>query len=91
MSSEQQADSRTVVPGGIADPVEAARAELKAALAAIEQRANIPRRVEQATTRGAAQLREVYEKQPALTIAAVVAGAATVGGLIWVVARWLSR
>ena len=36
---------RTAVPIGIADPVEQARAELKAALAAIEQKANVPARV----------------------------------------------
>jgi len=45
---------RTVVPGGILDPVASARAELKAALAAIEVKGNIPRRVEKASTRAAA-------------------------------------
>ena len=42
---------RTAVPLGIDDPVERARAELKAALAAIEVKANVPRRVAQATER----------------------------------------
>ena len=36
---------RTAVPLGITDPVESARAELKAALLAIEEKANVPRRV----------------------------------------------
>ena len=36
---------KTAVPLGIADPVEQARAELKAALAAIEVKANVPRRL----------------------------------------------
>ena len=35
---------RTAVPLGIADPVVQARTELKAALAAIEEKANVPRR-----------------------------------------------
>src|ERR671911_332476 len=35
----------TAVPLGLNDPVEKARAELKAALAAIEVKANVPRRV----------------------------------------------
>ena len=35
----------TAVPLGITDPVEKARTELKAALAAIEVKANVPRRV----------------------------------------------
>ncbi len=42
---------RTAVPLGIADPVEKARAELKAALAAIEVKANVPRRVSRADRR----------------------------------------
>jgi hypothetical protein len=43
---------RTAVPLGITDPVERARAELKAALAAIEEKSNVPKRVAVATDRG---------------------------------------
>ncbi len=91
MSSEQQRVSRTVVPGGITDPVQSARAELKAALAAIEQRANIPRRVEKAAARGAVRLRRLRDDNPGLALAAVVAAAATVGAVVWGIARSLSR
>ena len=42
---------RTAVPLGLTDPVERARAELKAALAAIEQKGNVPRRVSRASVR----------------------------------------
>lgn len=91
MSSEFQGVPRTVVPAGIEDPVQAARAELKAALAAIEERANVPRRIEKAAARGAAKLRESYDEQPGLTIAAVAAGVVAIGGLVWAVVRGLSR
>ena len=43
---------RTAVPPGVVDPVESARAELKAALAAIEIKGNFPRRIEKASQRG---------------------------------------
>ena len=36
---------RTAVPLGITDPVESARAELKAALSAIEEKTNVPKQV----------------------------------------------
>ena len=82
---------RTVVPAGITDPVESARAELKAALAAIEQRANVPRRIEGASARGAVKLRRANRENPALVVAGVAVVAATVGGLVWLGARFLAR
>ncbi len=81
----------TVVPAGITDPVQSARAELKAALAAIEKRANIPRRIEKASARGARRLREAKRENPALVVAGVVGAAAAVGGIVWLIARGLSR
>ncbi len=91
MSSEQSGRARTVVPAGITDPVESARAELKAALAAIEQRANIPRRIEKAAARGAVRLRRVRDENPGLVVAGVVAAAAAIGGIVWLIARGMSR
>ena len=74
---------RTAVVIGISDPVEQARAELKAALAAIEQKGNIPRRVTVATERGVQKARAFNRRNPAAAAAVVVAGAAVVGALVW--------
>ncbi len=82
---------RTAVPAGIADPVLSARAELKAALAAIEVKGNIPRRVEQATTRAVARAKVFADRNPTAALAVVGGIAATVGGLVWLIARALSR
>lgn len=83
--------ARTVVPAGIVDPRESARAELKAALAAIEIKGNIPRRIEKASTRGIAKARVFADRNPIAAAAAVLGVAATVGGIVWVVARAISR
>lgn len=82
---------RTAVPAGITDPVAAARAEFKAALAAIEIKGNLPRRIEKASVRGAAKARAFADRNPVAAVAAVVGIAASLGGLVWVVARTLSR
>lgn len=82
---------RTAVPAGIDDPVASARAELKAALAAIEQKANVPRRVEQASQRGLVRARAFARRNPAGAVLAVVGVAAAVGGAVWVIARAVSR
>jgi|GEM_PF-388630 hypothetical protein len=82
---------RTVVPDGITDPVQSARAELRAALAAIEVRGNFPRRIEKATARGVVRARSFAHRNPVGAGAVVVAAAATVGGLVWVIARAISR
>lgn len=82
---------RTVVPGGIVDPVASARAELKAALAAIEVKGNIPRRVEKASTRAAAKARVFADRNPLGAIAAAVGIAAVVGGAVWAIARAIAR
>ena len=89
--SDPKSLPRTVVPAGITDPVQSARAELKAALAAIEQRANIPRRVERSAARGAAKLRTAWAESPALVVAGVVGAAVVVGGAVWLVVRGLSK
>jgi hypothetical protein len=82
---------RTAVPLGIADPVEQARAELKAALAAIEQKANVPRRVMQATDRSIVKARAFSRRNPGAATAAVVAGAAAVGAIVWGAVRLYLR
>ncbi|GAA1996049.1 hypothetical protein [Microbacterium ulmi] len=82
---------RTAVPLGIADPVEQARAELKAALAAIEEKANVPRRVAKATEQRVAQARSFTRANPAAATAAVVAVAAGVGALVWALVRAYTR
>ncbi len=82
---------RTAVPAGIVDPVTSARAELKAALAAIEVKGNIPRRVEKASVRAAARARVFADRNPAGAIAAAVGVAAVVGGAVWAIARAIAR
>lgn len=82
---------RTAVVIGAGDPVEQARAELKAALAAIEQKANIPRRVSRATDRGIAQARTFVRRNPSLGVASVVAGAVVVGTAVWALVRVYTR
>ncbi|MEU4014615.1 MULTISPECIES: hypothetical protein [unclassified Microbacterium] len=82
---------RTAVPGGIVDPVASARAELKAALAAIEVKGNIPRRIEKASVRGAAKARVFADRNPIGAIAAAVGVAAVVGGAVWAIARAIAR
>jgi ElaB/YqjD/DUF883 family membrane-anchored ribosome-binding protein len=82
---------RTAVPIGIADPVEQARAELKAALAAIEQKANVPKRVYEATDRTVVKARAFTRKNPTAATSAVVTGAAVVGFLVWAAVRLYTR
>lgn len=82
---------RTAVPLGITDPVEKARAELKATLAAIEEKGNIPRRVNQATERRVRLLRQFAHTDPALAAIAVVGVAAAVGVAVWGAVRLFTR
>ncbi len=82
---------RTAVPLGITDPVERARAELKAALAAIEEKSNVPKRVALATDRGVTKARRFAQDRPTAAVVAVV-GAATVAGLaVWGLIRLYTR
>lgn len=82
---------RTVVPAGLTEPVESARAELRAALAAIEVRGNFPRRIEKASARAVVRARAFAHRSPVGAGAAVVAAAAAVGGLVWLIARAITR
>jgi len=82
---------RTAVPLGITDPVERARAELKAALAAIEEKGNVPRRVSRATDRFTTRARAFAQDQPAAAGAIVLAGAVTVGAIVWAIIRSYTR
>jgi hypothetical protein len=82
---------RTAVPLGIGDPVEQARTELKAALAAIEVKANVPRRVGRAVDEGVEQARAFQRRNPALTAVAVIVGAAAIGAAVWGFVRLYTR
>lgn len=82
---------RTVVPGGITDPVEAARAELKAALAAIEEKANVPKRVAKATEREMSKARAFANERPIAAAVTAVAVAVTVGATVWGLVRLYLR
>jgi hypothetical protein len=90
MSSDKPLPA-TAVPAGITDPVTQARAELKAALAAIEVKANVPKRVAEATERRVVVLRRMARRNPAGVTAAVVATAVAVGGVVWGFVRLYTR
>jgi len=79
------------VPLGITDPVQSARAELKAALAAIEVKANAPRRASEAVERKVQEVRRKAQQNPGAA-AAVVAGVASLVGLaVWGIVRAYTR
>lgn len=82
---------RTAVPLGIEDPVEKARAELKAALAAIEVKANVPRRVSVRIDQAVDGAKKFSRRNPALARLAAVAAAAAAGAAVWAFARSYSR
>lgn len=82
---------RTAVPLGITDPVQSARAELKAALAALEDKANVPRRASEAVDEKIREVRASAQRNP-ITTSAVVAGVASLVGLaVWGVVRAYTR
>lgn len=92
MSSEAPVPvPRTAVPLGITDPVEAARAELKAALAAIEEKANVPRRVGRVVDERVAQARAFQRRNPGLAAVAIVVGAVAIGAAVWGAVRLYTR
>jgi hypothetical protein len=82
---------RTAVPIGIADPVEQARAELKAALAAIEEKANVPKRLGIAVDEGVTRARAFQRRNPVAATAAVVVGALAIGAAVWGFVRLYTR
>ena len=82
---------RTAVPLGIADPVEQARAELKAALAAIEEKANVPKRLGIAVDEGVTKARAFQRRNPVAAAASVVVGAVAIGAAVWGLVRLYTR
>ena len=82
---------RTAVPLGIADPVVQARTELKAALAAIEDKANLPRRISKETDRRIAQAKEFKRRHPVAAAVVVVGAAAAIGAAVWGFVRLYTR
>lgn len=88
MSSEP---SPTVVPSGIKDPVQLARAELKAALAAIEIKANYPKRISNAADRAVRKGKAVADSRPAAALAGIIVGSVAIGTAVWGLARAASK
>ncbi|MCI9859049.1 hypothetical protein [Microbacterium proteolyticum] len=82
---------RTAVPLGISDPVESARAELKAALAAIEVKANVPRRASDAVDRTVSEVRAKARSNPTVAAAAVGGVAIAVGLAVWGIVNAYTR
>ena len=82
---------RTAVPLGLTDPVEQARSELKAALAAIEEKANVPKRAAKATERATVSARQFADRNPTGAAAAAVGVALAVGLVLWGAVRLYTR
>lgn len=82
---------RTAVPLGITDPVQSARAELKAALAALEEKANIPRRASEAVDQKIRDVRRSAQRNPGATTALVAGVAGLVGFAVWGIVRAYTR
>jgi len=82
---------RTAVSIGITDPVERARAELKAALFAIEEKTNVPKRLTRATDDAVTSARRFVQHNPTGGVAAVIGVAAAVGLTVWGLVRIYTR
>lgn len=82
---------RTAVPLGITDPVQSARAELKAALAALEDKANVPRRASEAVDRKVLEVRQSAQRNPGAAAAVVAGVASLVGFAVWGIVRAYTR
>lgn len=94
MSSESVYSSKTpatVVPSGIDDPVLLARAELAAALAAIEYKANIPARAAEKIQAGTEKARAFAQREPVTALVAAAGFAIAVGAAVWGIARLIAR
>ncbi len=94
MSSDASAPvpmPHTAVPLGITDPVEKARTELKAALAAIEVKANLPRRVSVRIADSIEKAQAVSKRNPGRAAIAAIAAAAAAGAAVWAFVRSYSR
>jgi len=88
MSSEYRS---TVVPSGIKDPVQLARAELSAALAAIEIKANYPKRIRRRLDRATTKAKKIAAEKPIAALTGIVVGATAFGTAVWGLARLASR
>lgn len=73
---------RTLVPQ-LGHPVAQARAELKAALAAIEEKANLPKRAARWTDKAVHRARTFARARPIQAAAIAVGAAAVVGLAVW--------
>ena len=82
--------SRTLVPEGL-DPVAQARAELKSALAAIEEKANVPKRMGIAVDTYVNKGQKLAKERPAAALALAIAGAAAIGCAVWGAVRVYTR
>ena len=89
-SHDSVSTSRTIVPEGL-DAVAQARAELKAALAAIEEKGNVPKRLGRTVDSWAEKGKRLAKERPAAALGLVVAGAVAVGLIVWGGVRLYTR
>lgn len=78
------------MPEGL-DPVAQARGELKAALAAIEEKANVPKRMGIAVDTYVDKGQRLAKERPAAALALALAGAAAIGIVVWGAVRIYTR
>lgn len=81
----------TAVPVNMDDPVKKARAELRAALIALEEKANVPKRVSTASRRFVSRVRVVASEHRAAAAVGVVVVGIVVGVTVWAVVRRATR
>lgn len=75
---------------GVAE-AQAARAELYDTLGQLTERLNYAKRIDDATERAAAKLREQRREKPLAFVAGVVAVAGVAGVVVWAIAKRASR
>ena len=67
--------------------VEKARADLTAALEAIEDKLNVPKRTRLAVERAGRRVQQLRDENPIVLAAVSVGAAALIGGAVWLVVR----
>ena len=67
--------------------VEKARADLTAALDAIEDKLNVPKQTRFAVERAGRRVRKLRDENPVALAAVAVGAAALIGGAVWLIVR----
>lgn len=90
MSSNENSQDQyppTVVPPGITDPLEQARAELKATLNAVGEKVNVPKRLGNAYEKFRVKAQFFEIEHPVATIVIVSGVSLAAGACAWLITR----